>query len=97
MPCCFPTYHVTPSIGNKDVIDVGGAYINCYVDSVSINEAKDVAEHKLAELCWKILNIEEAYEVRQEDFDEGSEGLVYYEQALIDKAVYVIYTYPRDK
>ena len=33
-------------------------------------------------------------EISEGDYKKGDEGIEYYEQALIDKEVYVFYTYP---
>lgn len=89
-------FHATPAKDKQKSLDVDGAYINCWIEAVDSNVAETIAKVKIEELQWKILKLEEAYEISDKDYEDKSEGFDYYQQALIDKEVYVIHTYPAE-
>lgn len=84
------------SVKGTEKDNVAGAYISGYIEAGGIETAMVIVKDKIAELGWEINEFEKATILRQEDFDESPEGLEYYEQALSDKEVYVIHTYPND-
>ena len=91
MPIYLLIYHSEPP---KEDIDpeIIGAFINCWIDATDIELAETIAKHKIKELGWQIIETEDAYELIEGNF-EDSKSLEYYNQALIDKEVYVIHTY----
>jgi hypothetical protein len=92
----FLTFHGIPTKKAIDTEGIGGAYINCYMLESDIVKATKIARRFIANMKWRILAREEAYEVDEKSISRG--GRKYYNQALIDKAVYVIHTYPtKDK
>jgi hypothetical protein len=93
----FLTYHAKPTEANEESSELGGAYINCYIEATNIEEAEKIAKPMISGLNWQIIDVEEAYELNREDINESSEGLKYFEQALVDKEVYVLHTYPAEE
>jgi len=89
-------YHGKPESNNKELNEIGGAFINCWVESKNIDQADRIARKEIDKLNWDILNHEESYEITRKDYMENKVGLQYYEQALIDKFVCVFHTYPID-
>jgi hypothetical protein len=92
----FLTFHGIPTNKAKDTEGIGGAYINCYILESDILKANKIARRFIVNMKWRILAREEAYEVDEKSISQ--EGRKYYNQALIDKAVFVIHAYPtKDK
>ena len=89
----FITYHAEPNTGIQNS-EIGGAYINCWIEAESIDQAEQMARTKIEEENWTILDKEEAYEIQRSDYLENSNGLNYFDQALVDKLVLVFHTYP---
>ena len=87
------TYHGRPNKKYKGG-PIGGAYINCYVKTTNIVKADKIATTEIKKLNWDIVEKTETKKVTKSSFDKGSDGLEYYEQALIDKEVFVFHTYP---
>ncbi|RIJ42485.1 hypothetical protein [Pontibacter oryzae] len=87
-------YHGKPQSQTGDLEDIGGAYIKCWIESENFKQADIVARNEIEEMNWNVLVLDEAYTITREDYLEDKNGLEYYEQALIDKQVYVFHTYP---
>jgi hypothetical protein len=85
-------FHGQPKLDAADVDNVGGAYINCYVHANSLGQAEKISRKDIRKMKWEILEQEEAYELDADSVSD--EGREYYEQALIDKTVYILHTYP---
>lgn len=90
------TYHGMPQPELEEE-DVAGAYINCWIEAENFEQADTVARQEIEEMKWRILDLDEAYTVTKEDYLEDTNELEYYEQALIDKQVYVFHTYPTEE
>jgi hypothetical protein len=88
------TYHCRPKPELTEV-NAGGAFINCYIESSNIENAKKIARIKIEEYNWSVLSLDDAYEISKETISK--DGLKYFEQALIDKTVFVFHTYPKEK
>jgi hypothetical protein len=87
----FITYHGQPEIAT---VETAGAYINCYIQKESFIEADRIARKEIKDLNWKILDQEDAFEINIETLSD--DGRKYYEQALIDQAVYVFHNYSNE-
>lgn len=92
MSIYFLSYHAIPKETN--VPEVGGAYINCWIDAADLETAKNISTNKIKDLNWQINNLEESYLVSEKEYENKPEGLEYYQQAKLDKEVYVLHTYP---
>ena len=88
----FITYHVRPTEEFDNEEGIGGAYVNCFIESESSQQAQEIAKKQITELKWEIFELEELTHMDQDTVSE--EKREYYEQALIDKEVFVFYTYP---
>lgn len=91
----FITYHLRPSEEFDNEEQVGGAYVNCFIETDSSQQAQDIAKKQIVELNWEIIELEELTNLDQDTVSD--ENREYYEQALIDKEVFVFYTYPIDE
>lgn len=88
----FIMFHGVPNQHAVDVDGIAGAYINCYIDAVDLISATKIAKKDISKMNWIVLNREEAYKI--DDTTISDKGRKYYNQALIDKTVYVFHTYP---
>ncbi len=87
------TYHGRPN--KKYTGDpVGGAFINCWIESETSKEADKIAKNEIKSLNWDIIERTEVLEVAKDFYESDDPKLQYYEQALIDKTVFVFYNYP---
>jgi len=87
-------FHAIPNLNAEDVDNVAGSYINCYIQAESIKKAEWISRVYIRKMNWNILDCEEAYELDSDTVSD--EGREYYEQALIEKTVYVFHNYPID-
>ena len=88
----FLIFHGQPNLDAENIDNIGGAYINCYVQANNLEQADKNSRKDIRKMKWEILEREEAYELDADSLSD--KGREYYEQALIDKTVYVLHTYP---
>ncbi len=86
------TYHVRPTSSKKDISDTKGAFVNCYIVTDTLKNADKIARQEIKEMDWFILKREEVQTIDNESIEDDKKE--YYEQALIDKTVFIFYTYP---
>lgn len=89
----FLTFHGQPNPNTRES-EIGGAYINCWIEANTEDQADQIARTKISEASWTIIDREECYEIKRSDYFNKPQGLNYFEQALIDKWVLVFHTYP---
>ncbi|PSR54089.1 hypothetical protein AHMF7605_11435 [Adhaeribacter arboris] len=87
-------YHGKPQSQTGDLEDVGGAYIKCWIESENFDQADTTAQQEIEGMGWNVLELDEAFTITREDYSEDLNELEYYEQALIDKEVFLFHTYP---
>ncbi len=88
------TYHVKPTVDRQDNKGTSGAFVNCYIITDSLKTADKIARREIKEQNWDILEQEDAQTVDSESIADDKRE--YYNQALIDKTVFVFYTYPEE-
>ena len=89
------TVEASPLPG-PDFESVGGAHINLYIAAATEPEALDIASREVAEAGWRFDSLDQVTWVTRADYTDDDSGLEYFEQALIDGIVLVIYSYPPD-
>ena len=87
-------YVVKPKGDHPEVLTIGGAYVNCWMDVDSMETAKAQAMDLITEDGWRIESLDEADTIQRSECNE--ESIVYYDQALIDKTVMVFHSWPID-
>jgi hypothetical protein len=93
----FFTFHAVPGPNCPDAAKSGGAFVNCWIDQETWAKALAAAKHSIEERHgWIITTTEESKIVEPAEYEENREGLRYYQQALIDKEVFVFHRYPAD-
>jgi hypothetical protein len=93
----FFTFHAVPGPKCPDSENFGGAFVNCWIDQEACSKALAVAKHWIEERQgWIITATVESKIVERTEYEDNSEGRRYFEQALIDKEVFVVHRYPAD-
>lgn len=86
------TYETRPTDALEDAASIGGAFVNCWIKSTSIESARRRSRKHLQQTGWVIL---ERLEERAEDSETREEDAeAYFRQAQVDGEVYVIHVYP---
>ena len=84
-----------PQPGTSAFAEYGGATINVYTTELSEQAAVAVAEREITKAGWQLRAVDETYLLTRTDLAEAtSEGVAYFEQALLDGVVVVIHAYP---
>ncbi len=84
------THHSHPEHASVDQ-----AYVGCWMERDTEEEAVEDAKAMILEEPWVIEEVESVGEVTAEEYDDDPENLTYYEQALVDKNVLVFNICPR--
>ena len=87
-------FEATPQPEHPESSELGGAFVNCWVAAPSASEAEALARKNIREQLWTIDLMAECYEDNRALYDDDSDDLQYFEQAMIDGEVYVFHTYP---
>ncbi len=87
-------FEATPSLRHPETNEVGGAFVNCWIVANTLADAEIVARKTICDQNWIVDEPEEAFEVTRSFYDKESSSLQYYDQAVVDKEVYVFHSFP---
>ena len=87
-------FEVTADLNHPDADHIGGAFVGCWIDRATLREAEYVARKHIAQAGWIVGEFDEAYPVDEATYPPGSVGRSQFEQALLDREVFVFHTYP---
>jgi hypothetical protein len=90
-------FESVPAPHNPESGTLGGAFIICWVDRPTLAQAEAVARKCIEEVGWEIKSVTESNIVERADYADNPTGLEYFEQALVDKEVFVFHEYPLDE
>jgi hypothetical protein len=90
----FLIYSAYPIKGTEEYRKYAGAQIACWINTNDREVARTKSRRMVKQTNWKIDTLEEEHPLSRK-MAEASQGLRYYEQALIDDEVIVICTSPR--
>src|SRR5438876_922177 len=71
-----------------------GAFVYCWIEADLTSDAERIACKRIEEEGWRIACIEKAIQVDPSYYEDDSEGLQYFNQALIDKEVLIFNIFP---
>jgi hypothetical protein len=92
MPMYYFTFHAVP-INAQVPPSIVGAYVNCWVQDSFIEKAEITARRGIENNGWGITGYDsEPYQTSREQW-LNSDKLEYYEQALIDREVWLFHMY----
>lgn len=97
MTMFFLTYLANPTPDAKEFADTGGAYVHCWIQAEERAEAEQRASGLIQEYGWSIEALEEGTTVTGDTYSEEDEDREFYEEALMEGAVLVFNTWPRDE
>jgi len=89
-------YACIPPPTSENYEKLGGAFISCWIQAVSIETARTMADLAIKENNWIVHKLEESNPIKKEDYGIGDESLEYYQQAEIDGEVYVYDAWPNE-
>src|ERR1044072_7188017 len=90
---CFQI-EARPKDSNPERANIGGAIINCWIQPDTQEEAESYARGSISDKDWLITRLEDAFAVSKDTQDP--KGMRYFEQAEIDREVFVFHTWPRN-
>ncbi len=91
----FVLFEATPCRNVKRVAgNTAGAYVSCYIQRATRDEAIQAAKAGIEAEGWIVDEPDEAYMVDDSTYPPGKEGRDYYQQALIDREVFVFHCFP---
>lgn len=93
MPVFILMIKVKPDKENPQLLEVAGAYVNCFIEADTFDVAEKISLKFLENENWIPLVLEESWEVTEKDYENDPEGLEVYKQVLIDKEKYIFHTY----
>jgi hypothetical protein len=91
----FLRYNAIPTKTHPEHEVLGEAFICCWVERKTLDQADRAARRNIKREKWEILERDAAQVVTEADYEEGDDWLELYRQALTDKEVYVFHTSPR--
>jgi hypothetical protein len=94
MAMFFFTFEAKPSVDHPENNAIGGAFVNCWIEASTQTDAEKNARRTIEEHKWNIEILAESYLDDRAYYDDDAPGLQYYEQALMDKEVFVFHRYP---
>ena len=101
MPMFYFRYEVRPKQTHPKREQYGGAMVNCWVLRDTQSQAEAVARGWIGDEDWRITGVEEATPMTREQQAKHPDGMRYFEQAEIDREVFVFHTWqvgtPDDK
>jgi hypothetical protein len=92
----FMSFQVSPRPDTPSFATAGGAYINCWIAAAAFEDAQLRARSLITEAGWLIGKLEISRVAAREDYRDAPDGLAYFEQALVDREVLVIHTWPAE-
>ena len=92
MPIFYFRFQAHPKATSGKAADTGGAFINCWIQRDTAEEAESYARGAIADEDWAISRLEESFAVTRETQDPPA--LRYFAQAEIDGEVFVFHTWP---
>lgn len=88
-------YRVRPTNDHPEREMLGEGMVCCWIERPSLAEADGIAQEAIRDEQWDVLESEEGREIREEEYDADDEDLEFYQQAVLDKEVFVFHTSPR--
>jgi hypothetical protein len=86
------THELRPSADNAELEGIGGAFVNCWLKTPSLEDALASARRHLADSGWQILMEGEAHPVVRDRVSD--QWMKYVRQAEVDGEVFVINAFP---
>jgi hypothetical protein len=97
MAIYYIQYEAIPLPESGEFEECGGAYVNCWVEADSEEDASQLASTRIRERGWQIISVEEeCREISEEEATEDEENKQCYEQAVAQGECYAFYQWPAE-
>ena len=94
----FLQFEATPRRDSPYDGDADGAFVNCWVQAGTPDEAEALAAEGIRSKGWIVGAADEAHPVERTDYRAAQgKGLAYFEQALRERMVVIFYAYVMDE
>jgi hypothetical protein len=90
------TLTARPTRQLEDFAELGGAYVNCWIEAASEADAVSQAEAEIRAAGWIPEAVDSVRPVTASDYADNIAGREYYEQAIIDGVVIVFHTWSHE-
>ncbi|MBN9693684.1 MAG: hypothetical protein J0M24_25855 [Verrucomicrobia bacterium] len=90
----FFQFEVQPKQTHPQRDQYAGGFVNCWILRDTLSQAEAVARSCLGDEEWRIVSVEESMLMTREKQAEYPAGIEFFEQAKIDREVFVFHTYP---
>jgi hypothetical protein len=90
------TITARPTLQLEGFAELGGAYVNCWIDAPGEAEAVAHAEAEVRAADWIVVTVDSVRSVTSKDYADEITGRAYLEQAMIDGVVLVFHTWSLD-
>jgi|SRR6185503_8493436 len=77
-----------------DAKEIGGAYVNCWINFQLEDGAQQLARFYLEKDGWRIEAVEKTEWVGRETYEDNPDGLNYFTEAEQDGASFLVNTWP---
>lgn len=95
MPIFFIEFHAIPT-DSEHKLDCAGAFVCCWIQDSSITDAQLRARMGIEKNGWLVTGSDsEPFQTSREQWLDD-ENLKYFDQALIDREVWVYHAYPHE-
>ena len=88
----FLQFDATPRRSHPYADEIAGAIVRCWIQETTLAKAEATALKEITDLRWIVGELDEGYAVSRSTYHD-EENLGYFDQALIDKRLYVFRCY----
>jgi hypothetical protein len=92
MPMFYLRFEARPKGTSQHAIEAGGAFISCWIQRDTPEEAESYARGAITDQKWSVTRLEESRTVTRET--QTADSIKYFEQAELDGEVFVFHTWP---
>ncbi len=90
-------YVICEVVSTENVIREGKIFSGCWINTDDTIIANNRARKLIQSQGYDVVEILESYPIKSTDYEESTEGLEYFEQALIDSEVMVLFVSKENK
>ena len=94
MAVYFLMIEAVPKPDNPEGMDIGGAYVNCWVKAVSLKAAEKKAREYIDAENWAYMKTEEAFIPDRRSYIDEPDSLSSYDAAYKNGISAIFYTWP---
>ena len=90
----FFVYEAYPKPSSPEYEQVDGAFVSCWIDERIESIADALARAVIEEQGWDVQERDQSYEVAEGNYEEGSDSIELFRQAVLDGCVMTFHSWP---